>query len=36
MMISLGMGTTVLSSAISPAISQYPPRLKVAKYQSEK
>ena len=34
-MVSLGMGTTVLSSAMSPAMSQYPPCDRADRYQSE-
>src|SRR5271165_2886042 len=36
MMVSLGIGTSVLSRAINPAISQYPPSCKTDRYQSEK
>src|SRR6267154_5112944 len=35
MMTSLGMGTTVLSNAMSPAMSQYPPWASTERYQSE-
>src|SRR5882757_7874785 len=35
MMTSLGMGTTVLSNAISPPMSQYPPWASTDRYQSE-
>ena len=34
-MTSLGIGTTVLSKAINPAMSQYPPRARTDRYQSE-
>src|ERR1700678_1308216 len=35
MMVSLGMGTSVLSSAMSPAMSQYPPWERTDRYQSD-
>src|SRR5580698_9097171 len=35
MMVSLGMGTSVLSSAMSPAMSQYPPCERTDRYQSD-